>query len=78
VRFFGRRATVDVWKTWSHEIRITAGPVRQTVQSPYVGQSSTLGYDVTADGQGFLMVVEKRRPPMTVTQIVLVENWFRS
>jgi hypothetical protein len=34
------------------------------------------GYDVTPDGQRFLMVQERERPPITPTQVVLVQNWF--
>jgi len=33
------------------------------------------GYDVTPDGRRFLMVQTMERPPITTTQIVLVQNW---
>ena len=32
-------------------------------------------YDVTADGQQFVMVREVERPPAKVSQMVLVQNW---
>jgi hypothetical protein len=32
-------------------------------------------YDVTPDGQRFLMVQEVQRPPARVSQVVLVQNW---
>ena len=32
-------------------------------------------YDVTADGQRFLMVQSVERPPARVSQLVLVQNW---
>jgi len=31
---------------------------------------------MTVDGRDFLMVMEKKRPPLKVTQLVLVEHWF--
>jgi hypothetical protein len=34
------------------------------------------GYDVTSDGQRFLMVQNTERPPIKPTYIVLVQNWF--
>ena len=33
-------------------------------------------YDVTADGQRFLVVESKDRPPIKVTDMILVQNWF--
>jgi hypothetical protein len=33
------------------------------------------GYDVTPDGQRFLMVQEVPLPPSRVSQMVLVQNW---
>ncbi len=38
-------------------------------------QAVTRGYDVTPDGQRFLMVQPNDRPPAPVTQLVLVQNW---
>jgi hypothetical protein len=34
------------------------------------------GYDVSPDGQRFLMVQEKERLHAKVTQMILVQNWF--
>ena len=34
------------------------------------------GYDVTPDGQRFLMVRPVDLPPEPATELVLVENWF--
>jgi hypothetical protein len=34
------------------------------------------GYDVSADGQRFLMVRAVERPPERVSQMVFVQNWF--
>jgi Tol biopolymer transport system component len=35
------------------------------------------GYDVTPDGQRFLMVRAVEQPPARITQMVLVQNWFQ-
>ena len=33
-------------------------------------------YDVTADGRRFLMVQQKERPPVSASDMILVQNWF--
>jgi Tol biopolymer transport system component len=33
-------------------------------------------YDVSPDGRRFLLVQDKERPPITVTQMILVQNWI--
>jgi hypothetical protein len=33
-------------------------------------------YDVTADGQEFVMVQTHPRPPAKPAQMILVQNWF--
>ena len=33
-------------------------------------------YDISLDGQRFLMVKEEQREPTPVTELVLVQNWF--
>jgi hypothetical protein len=32
-------------------------------------------YDVTADGRRFLVVETKERPPIKVTEMILIQNW---
>ena len=49
---------------------------RQLFKGTYTGQSNIRGYDMTVDGRDFLMVMEKKRPPLKVTQLVLVGHWF--
>ena len=39
-------------------------------------QANTRGYDVTPDGQRFLMIKPVQRPPSPVSQMVMVQNWF--
>ena len=34
------------------------------------------GYDVTADGRRFLMVQQKERPPVSASEMILVQNWL--
>jgi serine/threonine-protein kinase len=53
----------------------SAGIPRQLFKGRYLGQAVTRGYDVTADGQKFLMVTAKERTPVKLTQMILVENW---
>ena len=67
-------------------VRTTAGPdglVTSTPETLFEGRFErsilTAGvrmYDVSADGQRFLMVQEVPQPPARVNQIVLVQNWL--
>jgi hypothetical protein len=52
--------------------RVAASAFRRT----FTIQTATRGYDVTADGQRFLMVQPKDRPPVRATQMIYVQNWF--
>ncbi len=52
------------------------GEAKQLFQGRYMANPIGRTYDVTADGQRFLMVQEKERPPTVVTQMVVVLNWF--
>ena len=38
--------------------------------------TGTRVYDVTPDGKRFLMTEDKARPPLKVTEMILVQNWF--
>ena len=53
-----------------------AGVPRSLFEGRLTIQTATRGYDVTADGQRFLMVQTKDRPPVTPNQMILVQNWF--
>ena len=69
-------------------IRVMAVPVT-TTPAFSVGASHKLfegqfrvdgpfrGYDVSPDGQRFLMVRAVEQPPARITQMVLVQNWFQ-
>ncbi len=34
------------------------------------------GYDLSLDGQRFLMVKDEQRKPTPVTELVLIQNWY--
>jgi serine/threonine-protein kinase len=52
------------------------GTPRLLFEGPFRVDGPFRGYDVTADGQRFLMVRAVEQPPDRVTQIVFVQNWF--
>jgi eukaryotic-like serine/threonine-protein kinase len=54
----------------------TAGTPRMLFEGPFRTDGPFRGYDVTPDGQRFLMVQEVAQPPARVSQMVLVQNWF--
>ena len=55
---------------------LRAGVPHALFEGQFRDQANTRGYDVTADGQRFLMVKPVQRPPSPVTQMVMVQNWF--
>jgi len=54
----------------------TAGAPRVLFQGNYGATAGIRGYDVTADGRRFLMVQQKERPPVSASEMILVENWL--
>jgi hypothetical protein len=44
-------------------------------EGPFRTDGPFRGYDVTPDGQRFLMVREIEQPSMRVSSMVLVQNW---
>ena len=54
----------------------SAGTPRLLFEGRYGATSAIRPYDVTADGRRFLMVQQKERTPVTVSSMVLVQNWF--
>jgi hypothetical protein len=42
----------------------------------YAGGIPVRGYDLSSDGQKFLMVKLEQRTPAPVTELVLIQNWF--
>jgi Tol biopolymer transport system component len=53
----------------------SAGTPRVLFEGPFRIDGPFRGYDVTPDGQRFLMVQEIPQPPARLSQIVLVQNW---
>ena len=54
----------------------SAGTPRTLFEGRYVMSDPVRGYDVTPDGQRFLMVRPLDPPPEPATELVLVENWL--
>ena len=54
----------------------SAGTPHMLFEGPFRGDGGSFrNYDVTPDGQRFLMVQEVQRPPARVSQMVLVQHW---
>ena len=54
----------------------SAGAPRMLFEGRYGATAAIRGYDVTPDGRRFLMVRQKERPAVSVSEMVLVQNWF--
>jgi hypothetical protein len=53
------------------------GKPRLLFEKPECGGGYPLrAYDLSPDGQRFLMVKDEQRKPSPVTEMVLVQNWF--
>jgi dipeptidyl aminopeptidase/acylaminoacyl peptidase len=68
-------------QVWAVDVRtdgdFSTGKPRLLFERP--GYSSGLpirGYDLSRDGQRFLMVRMEQRKPTPVTDMILVQNWF--
>ena len=53
----------------------TAGTPRMLFEGRYGATAITRGYDVAPDGRRFLMVQQKDRPAIRLTDIIIVQNW---
>ena len=53
----------------------SAGTPHLLFEGPFRTDGPSRSYDVTPDGQRFLMVQEVQRPAARVSQMVLVQNW---
>jgi len=51
------------------------GSAKLLFEGQYVSTIPARAYDVTPDGQRFLMLQEKPQPPLVVKEMVLVQNW---
>jgi hypothetical protein len=53
-----------------------ASPPRVLFEGRYGATGVVRPYDVSADGQRFLMVKQKERAPISASQMILVQNWL--
>ncbi len=53
-----------------------ASPPRLLFEGRYGASAQVRPYDVSRDGQRFLMVKQKERAPISASQMILVQNWF--
>jgi hypothetical protein len=53
----------------------TTGASRALFESTFITSATVRGYDVTPDGERFLMVQQIDRTPIRPAQLVLVQNW---
>ena len=54
----------------------TAGAPRMLFQGNFGASAGIRGYDVSPDGRRFLMVQQKERPPVSASEMILVQNWL--
>jgi eukaryotic-like serine/threonine-protein kinase len=53
-----------------------ASPPRMLFEGRYGATAIVRPYDVSPDGQRFLMVKQKERAPISASQMILVQNWL--
>ncbi len=53
-----------------------ASPPRMLFEGRYGATAFIRPYDVSPDGQRFLMVKQKDRAPISASQMILVQNWL--
>ncbi len=68
-------------KVWVVDVRTDAGcaaskPRVLFDQSGYEDNTPVRGWDISPDGQRFLMVKLEERTSQPVTEMILVQNWF--
>ncbi len=68
-------------KRWVVDIQtgsgFSASKPRLLFETPgYAGGEPIRGWDISVDGQKFLMVKLEERKPRPVTELILVQNWF--
>jgi serine/threonine-protein kinase len=69
----------SVTKMMAVSVRLTptfvASPPRMLFEGRYGATAIVRPYDVSPDGQRFLMVKQRERPPLFASQMILVQNW---
>jgi predicted Ser/Thr protein kinase len=74
--------SMDGQKLWVVDIRTDGGlspskPHLVFEKAGYVPAGPHRGWDISLDGQRFLMVKEQEMNPQPVTEMILVQNWFK-
>ena len=54
----------------------TFGVRKELFAGRYEMNHPARAYDVTADGQRFLLIQARERPPELITHMTVVQNWF--
>jgi hypothetical protein len=57
---------------------VTPDTPRKLFEGRYSFTGPVRGYDVTPDGQRFLMVQARDLPPQPPVELVLVQNWTKA
>ncbi|MGA2260913.1 MAG: hypothetical protein ABSH28_05720 [Acidobacteriota bacterium] len=68
-------------QVWAVDVRtdgsFATSKLRRLFERPgYAFGAPIRSYDLSLDGQRFLMVKVEQRKPTPVTEMILVENWF--
>lgn len=68
-------------QVWAVDVRTDSGfstgkPRLLFERAGYWQGAPIRGYDLSRDGQRFLMVKKEQRKPQPVTEMILVQNWF--
>jgi Tol biopolymer transport system component len=58
------------------DAELSIGTPRPLFEDNYLAVFPGRSFDVTADGQRFLMIHQNEVPPVRIMQIVVVQNWF--
>jgi hypothetical protein len=58
------------------EPTFSAGAARTLFEGRYVGNPNIRNYGLAPDGSRFLLMRPVERPPLKLTHMVLVQNWF--
>ena len=78
-RWVGYRGAVGIIAVAVTTLRttLTFGTPRQLFAGRYVMDAPARGWDVSGDGQRFLLRQVRERPPDVITQMSVVQNWHQ-
>jgi Tol biopolymer transport system component len=80
-QLYYRRLDTEPNQVWAVDVRTDGGfaaakPRLLFDKSGYSTTNPIRGYDLSLDGQRFLMVKVEDRKPSPITEMILVQNWF--